>query len=1281
MGKSVGETVVVCKKYIKCVREIIRKMMRRMMLQILFLAPLMFYTALSNASIITDVTDTTTSSHLSATTETMIDQTVDMNWTAPVFGDSVTLSNYRYRFSTQSNASFSDVVSGTYLSAGNTSITSATLTDSNNWYFYIVAVGSDGIYGTVQQDGPFIVDTTPEVQSVEDADGNRTGSSATAQTLTILGSKFMENVTVSLGGTLLEQVTRNSSTQITATVPSGFTPSSQMSVQVTNTSVSKSGASQDSNSQYTVTAANNNPTITTVTANGATSSATAEISSGTGTASISLLVDATDSDGDQLNYSWTANDEASGTFSGGSSSNSVTYLANVATNYTFTVTVDDGNQGSATQNIVVTVNAEQNNTPVANAGLDKTGLVVGDFVDLDGSGSTDQDATDQITYLWTFDSIPLGTNATDTNIPNSETANSAFRADVAGDYVVRLKVTDIAGASSEDTMVITASIGSFDAAKSQLVVDATDVTTDVGSITVTVTPKDRNSNNLASGQSIVISSGVGTVTAPSGTTDASGSYTTTITSTATGSGTVSATVGGSPITTTESVIFSPGALSITKSTLVLIPTIASASDTLTVTVTPRDENGAEGNLLSSGQDVVIKPNPSISSSGGIVESNGSYQQIFVMGTQDVTFTASVNSTTISASDTVTYSASAPSGSLSTITIDSSDNLVADDSNTRSISVVVNDSSSVAISNKLVTITSTDPSDTIDAVNATTDTSGTARFTVKTAKAGSKTYTATITDGSDQVVVSQTVQATFIAGTASSIVASSGGGDSAAVGSTLTAPFVTTVTDANGNVVSGATVNFSVLPDGTGTSLSATLDTTNSSGDASTTLTLGQTSGIYTVTAQLGSTDASTTFSVTAIPGAVELGASSNTTMAVGLTSSATAATYNLAVTEQVKIWITPKDSFGNLLEDNSLDVRVSSTTLNGGSLSSSTATYDATAKAYYVELSAPAISGSSTNLVSTINSVSVGKSVAVTYVPGAVSASKTTISADKSTIVVGETTATITVIPKDLEGNAIGAGQTVKVTTTTGMITGQGDATGTIDVQAVNDATDNTKYTVVLSGVDASDSDTANITVKVVSNGTDTLIDATGSVQVISGITKTYSLVKNASTTSVNAIGFIVDNVRDASDNSIIDAKTLYESIINCDGLSRWDFSTQSYISFIPGPDLNNFSLVAGEAYFISVSANSSLTLIGAPSTVSYSLQKNTSGTSVFAMGLRYGTTTSGITNAAGLYSSISNIDGLSYWDTMSQSYISFIPGPNINNVTLEDGAAYFVSVSSATTW
>lgn len=86
--------------------------------------------------------------------------------------------------------------------------------------------------------------------------------------------------------------------------------------------------------------------------------------------------------------------------------------------------------------------------------------------------------------------------------------------------------------------------------------------------------------------------------------------------------------------------------------------------------------------------------------------------------------------------------------------------------------------------------------------------------------------------------------------ASSLAVASGDGQSAPTGATL-APFTVTITDFFGNPIPGVSVTFAIasVPSGAvGYSLSTTTVTTNASGQASTTLTLGDKPGTYSVTA-------------------------------------------------------------------------------------------------------------------------------------------------------------------------------------------------------------------------------------------------------------------------------------------------------------------------------------------------------------------------------------------------------------------------------------------------
>lgn len=88
-------------------------------------------------------------------------------------------------------------------------------------------------------------------------------------------------------------------------------------------------------------------------------------------------------------------------------------------------------------------------SPLANAGDDII-TTAGDLVFLDGSASTDPEA-DPLTYSWTFLDIPSGSapafNSTNVIMPT-------FIADEAGQYLVRLTVSDGTSSNSDTVVVI-----------------------------------------------------------------------------------------------------------------------------------------------------------------------------------------------------------------------------------------------------------------------------------------------------------------------------------------------------------------------------------------------------------------------------------------------------------------------------------------------------------------------------------------------------------------------------------------------------------------------------------------------------------------------------------------------------------------------------------------------------------------------------------------------------------------------------------------------------------
>jgi sugar lactone lactonase YvrE len=165
----------------------------------------------------------------------------------------------------------------------------------------------------------------------------------------------------------------------------------------------------------------------------------------------------------------------------------------------------------------------------------------------------------------------------------------------------------------------------------------------------------------------------------------------------------------------------------------------------------------------------------------------------------------------------------------------------------------------------VTFTSTDPAAVLPA-----------SYTFKTSDNGVHVFTGVIlktvgtqsitaTDSADSLSASESTNVT--AGTAASITATAGGGQTAKVSTAFTLPFKAQVKDAYGNVVSGASVSFSAPGTGvsgtfTGGSASDAV-TTDATGTATApTFTANSTTGTYNVSASVSGVTTTAAFSLT-----------------------------------------------------------------------------------------------------------------------------------------------------------------------------------------------------------------------------------------------------------------------------------------------------------------------------------------------------------------------------------------------------------------------------------
>jgi hypothetical protein len=169
--------------------------------------------------------------------------------------------------------------------------------------------------------------------------------------------------------------------------------------------------------------------------------------------SVATLDGSGSSDPDQnypLSYAWAISSRPEGSAAELSDPASVSpsFTADKMGDYIIELTVTDSLGLASTADFVLV--STSNTPPVADAGPDQSIIVVGSLVQLDGTTSYDLDG-DSFTYAWTITSAPVGSTAV---LSDSASPNPAFVADVQGEYVITLVVTDVFEASSDPDSVI-----------------------------------------------------------------------------------------------------------------------------------------------------------------------------------------------------------------------------------------------------------------------------------------------------------------------------------------------------------------------------------------------------------------------------------------------------------------------------------------------------------------------------------------------------------------------------------------------------------------------------------------------------------------------------------------------------------------------------------------------------------------------------------------------------------------------------------------------------------
>jgi beta propeller repeat protein len=156
-----------------------------------------------------------------------------------------------------------------------------------------------------------------------------------------------------------------------------------------------------------------------------------------------------DSGGHALTYEWSVMTKPAGssTTLSDTTAQKPSFTADKIGDYTFQLVVNNGNFDSDPS--TVTIHAI-NQPPVAEAGPDQSIIIVGSIIDLDGTQSYDP-AGNSFTYFWEITSKPAGST---TALSDPTSSKPTFKADVQGEYVITLEVTNFYEASSTDKVVV-----------------------------------------------------------------------------------------------------------------------------------------------------------------------------------------------------------------------------------------------------------------------------------------------------------------------------------------------------------------------------------------------------------------------------------------------------------------------------------------------------------------------------------------------------------------------------------------------------------------------------------------------------------------------------------------------------------------------------------------------------------------------------------------------------------------------------------------------------------
>ncbi|WP_227743282.1 beta strand repeat-containing protein [Hafnia alvei] len=443
-----------------------------------------------------------------------------------------------------------------------------------------------------------------------------------------------------------------------------------------------------------------------------------------------------------------------------------------------------------------------------------------------------------------------------------------------------------------------------------------------------------------------------------------------------------------------------------------ISKVADGKNTFTYTVMVKDSNG---NLVSG---VTVAPKADKSGvtvkAAGATDANGQTTITLTSSTTavaDITVSTQVGTTTsVNADKTVSFIADAATAQVDTVTLVGTDvSKVADGKNTFTYTVTVKDSNGNLVSGVTVT-PKADKTGATATVNGVTDATGQATITLTSTTLAVADITVSAQVGTTTSVnADKTVSFIADATTAQVDTVTLVGTDVSKVADGKnTFTYTVTVKDSNGNLVSGVTV----APKADKTGATATVNgVTDATGQATITLTSSLTVvSDITVSAQVGTTaskNADKTVSFTY--GEVA-------TISVATTDGKTTA----VVGTQPALTLTVEDELGRKIPNQTINLAISGGSGGKPSIYPPSVTSDAVSGEIADKPLLADTTAETVTVTASLSGSNVKGTLLINFVPDVISTNTSTITADPARIVAdGQTTSTVTYVPKDRYGNVI----------------------------------------------------------------------------------------------------------------------------------------------------------------------------------------------------------------------------------------------------------------------